>query len=170
MRSEVQGWNWILYDHWKNPGRQDMSFSVLPVYSHWWISIGVPSMNSSSVLQSLLLDFPIAWRAAELQRSTFLPKVVQMCWNSTKWWFFAKIVVGMTSFPIVGVSDFTSLSCSPTITTLGSEVCPNYGQGSPIPTRKLEICWSPTIFPNNGKGRCTGTAYLQGFLSHRKRH
>ncbi len=48
-------------------------------------------------------------------RSTFLPKVVQMCWNSTKWWFFAKIVVGMTSLPIVGVSDITSLSCSPTI-------------------------------------------------------
>ena len=69
------------------------------------------------------------------ERSTFLPKVVLMCWNSTKWWFFAKIVVGMTSFPTVGVSDFR--------------------QGSPIPTRKLEICWSPTIFPNNGKGRCT---------------
>ncbi len=43
------------------------------------------------------------------------------------------------------------------VTTLGSGVCPNFGQGSPIPTRKLEICWSPTIFPNNGKGRCTGT-------------
>ncbi len=49
--------------HWRNPGRPDMSFTpfvlnVLPVYSHWWISIGVPSMNSSSVLPSLLLDFP----------------------------------------------------------------------------------------------------------------
>ncbi len=48
---------------WKNPGRQDMSFtpfvlSILPVYSHWWIPIGVPSMNSSAVLRSLLLDFP----------------------------------------------------------------------------------------------------------------
>ena len=100
---------------------------------------------------------------AKKARSTFLPKVVEMCWNSTKWWFFGKIVVGMTSFLIVGVSDFTSLSCRPTIsrkavcwfTTLGSEVCPNIRQGSPIPTKKLEICWSPTILPNNGRGRCT---------------
>ncbi len=35
--------------------------SVLPVHYHWWISIGVPSMNSSSVLLSLPLDFPSVW-------------------------------------------------------------------------------------------------------------
>ena len=50
--------------------------------------------------------------------------------------------------------------------TQGGEVCPNIRQGSPIPTEKLEICWSPTILPNNGKGRCTVLSPLPAVFSN----
>ncbi len=71
--------------YWKNPGRQDMSFtpfilSVLPVYTHWWISIGAASMNSSSVLPSLLLDFPIVG----CQQT--LPAGKGACWKGMHLW------------------------------------------------------------------------------------
>ncbi len=94
-------------------------------------------------------------------RSTFLSKVVKMSWSSTKWWFLGKIVVGMTSFPVVRVSDFPSQSCSPTIWHRRMlewlpVVCWN-GSTDKRPCRvtKLGNCWGPTNLPNNRKGRCS---------------
>ena len=49
------------------------------------------------------LKIQLGVKIANYNRSPFLPKVVEMCWNSTKWWgFFAEIVVWVTSHPIVG--------------------------------------------------------------------
>ena len=56
------------------------------------------------------------------------------------------------------------------VATLGSEFFPNFRQGSPIPTGKLEICWIPTILPNNGKGRRTDKARRQTLINLEKVH
>ncbi len=83
--------------------------------------------------------------------NTFLPICVAIQQNGD---FLRKIVVEMTCFPIA-VSPQYSRKAECRVTTLGSEVCLNFRKGNPIPTTtKIEICWKPTISPNNRKGRC----------------
>ena len=50
-------------NHWESPGRQDKPFipfvlRVLSVYGHCTVSIGMPFINSSSVLSYLHLEIP----------------------------------------------------------------------------------------------------------------